>query len=322
MEYGSVPGVGKPISRVVQGLTMTSTDRVEESFELLDAVCQAGVNTFDSGHVYGGGKCDRVFGQWVASRGLRDKVVLLDKGCHHNADRKRVTPFDLRADLFDCLARLGFDYIDMFALHRDDPSVPVGPIIEAFNEHLAAGRIKAFGASNWSHRRIAEANEYAAARGLTGMAFSSPQYSLAECYEDPWGDTVAITGPANKDAQDWYRRTGMPVFAWSSLAGGFFSGRFRRDNLGSFQDPADQRCVRCFCREGNFQRLDRAEQLARSKGATPPQIALAYAIGGPLNAFPLMAAYTPDQARENAAAASIELTGEQIAWLDLRRDRP
>jgi aryl-alcohol dehydrogenase-like predicted oxidoreductase len=224
-------------------------------------------------------------------------------------------------DLRDCLARLGFESIDLFVMHRDDPQVPVGPIVEKFNELLGDGSISAYGGSNWRHERIVEANRYAAERGLVGMSVSSPHYSLAQCLDDPWGGgTVSLTGAAGKEARDWYAETRLPVLPWSSLCGGFFSGRFRRDNLDSFTEPADQRCVRCFCGEENFRRLDRADELAREKGSTVAQVALAYALCGPLNCFPLMAGWTPEQIRENAGAADLALSPAEADWLNLDRE--
>ena len=318
MRYGSIAEIDKQVSRVAQGTMMLRSDDLDKCFALLDAVYATGVNTFDAGHVYGGGDCDRVFGQWVRQRKLRDKIVLMDKCCHHNADRKRVTPFDLTSDLHDCLARLGFDHIDIFAFHRDDPSQPVGPLIERLNEHVKEGKIAAFGASNWTHDRIAQANEYADSRSLMGFSVASPHYSLGRLIEPPWPDCVSITGDENHDARQWFRSTQMAMVTWSGLCGGFFSGRFRRDNLDSFTEGADLNCIRCYCTEDNFDRLDRAEQLAAEKNATVAQIALAYLICGPLNCFPLMAAWTPEQAAENAAAADIELTPDEISWLDLR----
>ncbi len=321
MQYGTIPDVDKRVSRVAQGLIMLEEDDLEGGIALLDAVYATGINAFDSANRYSGGQCDRVFGKWVRSRGLRDKIVLMDKCCHHNQDRKRVTTFDISADLHDCLARLEFDYIDIFSFHRDDPSAPVGPLVERMNEHIAEGKIRAYGASNWTHERIREANEYAEARGLKGLVVSSPQYSLAECVEDPWGGgSVTITGEANIPARQWYQANQMALLPWSSLCGGFFSGRFRRDNLQEFTDDADTRCVRCYCTEDNFRRLDRTEKLAAEKGLTLAQIALAYVIHGPLNCFPLMAAWTAEQAVENAKAADVELTSDEIAWLDLQRD--
>jgi len=321
MKYGKIAGIDKPVSRIVQGTVMLSADDIEKTFELLDAAYEAGINTFDCAHVYGGGQCDRALGQWVRDRGLRDKIVLMDKCCHPNPDRRRVRPFDLTSDLHDCLARLKFDHIDILALHRDDESLPVGPIIERLNEHLREGKIGALGASNWTHQRIGEANEYASAHGMTGFAVSSPHFSLAERHADPWGvATLAITGTDGAEARQWYQGNQMVVMPWSALAGGFFSGRFTRDNLDSFTAEADLRCVRCYCGEDNFRRLDRAGQLAEEKGATVPQIALAYCVCGPMNCFPIMAAWTPRQARENAAAADIELSPAELAWLDLKSE--
>lgn len=322
MLYGEIPGLGKRVSRIGQGTMMLGRLELAKDFELLDAVYAAGVNLFDSAHGYGGGKCDVVFGQWVRARGLREEMVLLDKGCHPHGQQRRVTPEDLTADLNDCLERLGFDHVDIFALHRDDESVPVGPIVECFNEHLAAGRIRAMGGSNWTHRRIEEANEYAEAHGLVGLAVSSPHYSLAESIDDPWGGTsVTITGEANRDARQWYRATQLALVPWSALSGGFFSGRFRRDNLDTFTDSADKRCVRCYCGEDNFRRLDRAKQLAEEKGATLAQIALAYVVHGELNCFPLTAAWTPAEAADNGKGADTPLSPAEIAWLDLRSDQ-
>lgn len=321
MQYGRIPGVEKDVSRVGQGLVMLEDGLLEEGFALLDAAYEGGITLFDSAFGYGGGACDRVFGRWVRERGLRDKVVLLDKGCHHKGDQNRVTPEDITSDLDTCLERLEFDYVDIFAFHRDDESVPVGPLVERLNEHLREGKIRAFGGSNWTHRRIQEANEYAEAHGLTGFAAGSPQYSLAELVDEPWGrGSVTLSGEAGREGREWYEANQMPAILWSSLAGGFFTGRFRRDNLDSFTRGGEKRCVKCYCSEDNFRRYDRATELAKEKGATPPSIAIAYLIRGPLNCFPLAAAYNREQAEDNARAADIELTPEERAWLDLRSD--
>jgi aryl-alcohol dehydrogenase-like predicted oxidoreductase len=318
VKYGKVPGVKKPVSRLVQGIIMLAKLGEERSFELLDAVLGAGINTFDSAHVYGGGECDRIFGRWVRERGIRNEIVILDKGAHHNADRRRVTPFDVTADLHDCLARLGFDAIDLFLMHRDDPGVPVGPLVEVFNRHIEDGLIGSYGGSNWSHLRIHQADEYAEEHGLLPFAVSSPHFSLGEAFDDPWGNSISITGNVNEEARHWYQKRGMALFPWSSLCGGLFSLRFTRTNLESFDDPADRLCVRCYCREDNFRRLDRAKEMAAAKGATVPQIALAYLLNHELDCYPLMAAYTPEQAGENAGAVEIELSSDERAWLDLR----
>ncbi len=305
MQYGNVPAIDKPISRIVQGTTMLRRERIEENFAVLDAVLAAGCTAFDTAHVYGGGDSERVLGQWVNDRGVRDKVVLIDKGCHHSADRRRVTPFDITADLHDNLARLESDYIDLWLFHRDDPDYPVGPVVERLNEHVAEGKIRAFGGSNWTHERLAEANAYAAAHGLVGFAASSPPLALVAPAEPPWAGCVSISGPDAADARGWYEKTRMPLFCWSSLCGGFLTGRFRRDNLDAF--GPDNLVVRCYCNEENFRTLDQAEKLAAELGATLPQVALAYLFGQPLNAFALTACMSGAEYAANAAALDLKL---------------
>lgn len=316
MKYGTLPGIDKPISRLVQGTVMISSRDADASFALLDGVFDLGCTTFDTAHGYGGGDSERTLGRWIRERGVRDQVVILTKGAHHNQDRQRVTPFDITSDLHDSLARLQVDYIDLYVLHRDDPSVPVGPIVEILNAHRRAGLIGAFGGSNWSHTRIKAANEYAAAHGLAPFAISSPQFSLAEMVKEPWENCVSISGPSGAAARAYYQETRTALFTWSSLAGGFFSGRFTRDNLDTFESHMDKLCVRSYAHEENFQRLDRARQLAAEKGLTLPQIALAYSQNHPLNLFSLVGCRAPEEFADNLVALETELTAEEIRWLE------
>jgi len=319
MQYGRIDGVDKNASRIAQGAMMLGFGDIADDFALLDTVWEQGVTLFDSAYGYGHGWCDRVFGQWVKARGVRDQLILMDKCCHHRGDVDMVRPEVITTELDHILQRLGFDYVDVLSFHRDDPSQPVGPLVERMNELIAEGRILAYGASNWSHERIAAANEYAAANGLAPMAVSSPQYSLAECLEDPWGrGSVTITGAAAAEARGWYQANQMPILPWSSLCGGFFTGRYRRDNLDELTTKDDARTIRCYCSDDNFTRYDRAAEMAESKGLTLPQIVLAWMIHSPMNVFPLTGAATGDEVRQNAAAADIELTEEEVAYLDLR----
>jgi len=220
MRYGEVQGIGKPVSRLVQGTIMLSEADLAGSFALLDAVWAAGGTAFDTAHSYGAGEKERILGRWIAERGIRERVVILDKGAHPEAGRdRRVTPEDITADLFESLERLGTDYIDLYVLHRDDPEVPVGPLVEILSEHCRAGRIHAFGGSNWAYERVREANEYAAAHGLVPFAVSSPNFSLAEQVRPPWKGCLSVSGRQGAAARRWYREQGMPLFTWSSLAG-------------------------------------------------------------------------------------------------------
>jgi aryl-alcohol dehydrogenase-like predicted oxidoreductase len=319
MHYGNIPGVGKPVSQLVQGTVMLSPDTAQENFAVLDAAIEAGCNTFDTAHIYGGGEVERVFGRWIRDRNVRDQVVILTKGAHHSPDRKRVTPGDIETDMRESMERMEVDYIDIYLLHRDDATQPVGPIVEALNAHQRAGRIGAFGGSNWTAARIAEANAYADLNKLNPFVISSPHFSLAEQVEAPWDDCVTITGAANASQRAWYEahHNEVALFCWSTLAGGWFSGRLTRANRAEHEGAL---YMRCYDTESNWQRLDRARELAHHNGLTIPQVALAYVLHQPYNPYPLVAAYTPEELRELVVAFDVELTADDVAWLDLRRE--
>lgn len=320
MQYGTIPGIAKPVSRLVQGSIMISSSNVPECFYLLDSILDMGCNTFDTAHVYGGGDNERTFGRWLRERGNRDKVNIIGKGAHLSQDRKRVTPWDITSDIYDSLARFKIDHIDIYLLHRDDPDFPVGPIVETLHEHKKAGRILAYGGSNWSHERVAEANAYAAAHGLDPFVASSPNFTLAVQNQPPWEGCISISAADAKPARDYYANLNMPLFTWSSLAGGFFSGRLRRDNLESFETYLDKLAVTTYANEENFRRLDRVQQLADEKGLSIPQVATAYVMSYPLNIFALVGCQTADEFKANMAASEIRLTAAEMAWLELKSD--
>ena len=316
MNYGQIDGIGKPISRLVQGTIMCHTGEQERCNALLDAAFKHGINTFDTAHDYGDGECERSVGQWINERGLREEVVIIGKGSHPSQDRQRVTPFDISADIHDSLARFGTEYMDLYLLHRDDTAVPVGPIVQRLHEHKEAGHILAYGGSNWSHERVAEANAYAAEHGLSPFVASSPNFSLAYQAKEPWSGCLSLSGPQGKAGRDWYGAQGMPVFTWSSLAGGFFSGRFRRDNLDSFDSYLDKLCVEVYCFEENWGRLERTQQLAEEKGVSVAQIALAYVLSQPLDIYALVACYNEAEVVDNVRAGELQLTAAELARLE------
>jgi aryl-alcohol dehydrogenase-like predicted oxidoreductase len=316
MKYGNITGLDKPVARLAQGTVQLSGANLEAGFALLDGIFAQGGTTFDTAQVYGGGDSERTLGRWLQERGVRDQVVIITKGAHHNADRSRVTPYDISSDLYDSLARLKTEYVDIYLLHRDDETQPVGPIVEALNQHFQAGRIRVFGGSNWSHARLQAANDYAAEHHLEPFRMSSSNLALADRIQEPWAGCLSIGGAAGAAERDWYVRTQMPLLTWSSLAGGFFSGRFRRDNLDTITRDFERTTAYIYAHEPNFQRLDRAEALAREKGVTAAQIALAYLLHQPLNIYALVGCETAAEFADNAHALEVDLSQADVAWLE------
>jgi aryl-alcohol dehydrogenase-like predicted oxidoreductase len=214
------------------------------------------------------------------------------------------------------LARLQTDYIDLYLLHRDDTAVPVSLIVDTFNEHLQADKIRAYGGSNWTAKRVQEANTYATANGLVGLTAVSPQFSLAVPSQPPWPGCISVSGPAGQTEREWYASQGIPLFTWSSVAAGFFSGRFTPDNLDSFTYWLDKVCVASYCVPENFARLERANHLAAERGLTATQIAVAYVLNVSPQIFPIIGSRTPAEFQMNLTAVSCTLSTDEIRWLE------
>jgi len=309
VRYGDVEGIG-PCSQLVLGTMAYNPENMAQARGLLDAFVAIGGNTLDTAHVYGGGASERAIGLWLRERGNRDQMIIITKGAHPDATGARVTAAAIDQDLHESLERLQVDMVDIYMLHRDDPRLPVGPIVEALNTHIAAGRVRALGASNWSHPRIEEANAYAGAHGLIGFACSSPNLSLAHANEPRWAGCISV-GP---EARAWHARTQFPLFSWSSQAGGFFTGRYAPDRT------EDAEMVRVYYSAENWERLRRATALGRDKGVDATQIALAYVLHQPFPTFALFGPLTLEEFRSSTAAQSVSLTPGEVAWLNLETD--
>ena len=317
MQHATIPGLNKPVSRLIQGCARLTAGTEQHDFELLDAVWEAGGDTFDTARCYYAGESEKILGRWVASRGLREKVVLITKGAHPTAEEwNRVTPQCIANDIGESLDNLQTDTIDIYFLHRDNPETPVGPVIEALNAEVEKGRIRAFGGSNWSCERLRAANDYARAHGLIPFAAGSPNFCLAERVKEPWGGCISFNLPKDREALAWYESEKLPLFAWSSLAAGFFSDRFAKDGLDSFTEYLDRVCIDAYCYDSNYERLERARDLAARKGVTIPQIALAYVLSHSVRPFALLGCQSGSEFIENAHALDIPLTADERAWLE------
>ena len=315
MEYGAIAGIDRPVSRLILG-TMAYRPDPEERYQhwagMLDAYLAAGGNMVDTAHTYGGGRSEQTLGRWLQERANRMQVLILGKGAHPQPGKPhRVTPEDIDTDIAESLERLQTPYIDLYLLHRDDPSVPVGPIVECLNRQIDAGRLRAIGGSNWTSQRIEAANEYAAAHHLHGFTASSPNLSLAVASEPIWPDCVTV------DAQElaWYRRQQFPLLSWSSQARGFFSGRFSPE-----QREIDPDVTRALYSDDNWERLRRARQLAERKATTPTRVALAWVLRQPLPTFPLIGPLKPEELQDSLMALDVALSPAEMQWLQLERE--
>lgn len=313
MQYGTVPGVPLGISRLVMGTAGMSTDDPEGAFALFDEYVRLEGNTLDTAAIYGMERSsERVVGEWITRSGVRDRLVVIAKG----ACTTSCTPELVTSDLLRSLEELQIETADLYMMHRDNPSIPAGHFVEVMNDHIKAGQVRAIGGSNWLPHRIDEANAYAAEHGLVGFSVSSPNFSLAHWNEATWTDCYTAS---DLSTRRWYEEHDLALFSWSSQASGFFTGRYGRADAGS-TDPFVADVVRVWFNDGNFERLDRAEQLADARGVTSTEIALAFVLSQRINAFALIGPRTIGELRSSMAAADLRLTPEECAWVNLDTD--
>lgn len=317
MRYVQIPDVAQPVSQMILGGSSARFNSGSDVTDLIEGALACGINAVDTARVYG--ESENAIGRWLKAGDRRNKIVLISKGCHPSmAFHKRVSANAAADDLKRSLEALNTDRIDIYLLHRDDESVPVGKIVDFLNRHHEEGRIGAFGGSNWTADRIAQANAYAAQHGLKGFTVSSPHYSLGRQRHDPWGNGCkTITGEKHAKEREYYSETQMPVLAWSSLCNGVFSGKLTSREWGKLQKYFGINSKWAYGCRDNRERLSRCEKIAAEKGVTVAQIALAWMLSGPINAFPIISASSPARIKENAAAADIELSEQEYAWLDL-----
>ena len=295
----------REVGRLVLGTTWFEPSDYGAAAEVLDAFAELGGTIVDTAENYGRGMSEAVIGRWLRETGGRDRTVILSKGAHPYDGRARVDPAAIEEDLLGSLDRLAVETIDIYLLHRDDETVSVGPILDALNGHLEAGRIRTFGASNWSTARLDEAAGYAAGHGLEGFSSSSVQFALAVPAKPPW--PLCISG-RDEGSRAWYERSQLPLFAWSSQAGGFFAV--------TDEGPPDAERERVYGTEANRARRRRAIELAGRLGVGAAEIALAWVAAQPSSILPIVRTRRAAHLAECAAALELRLDPATLRWLD------
>ncbi len=321
VRHGRVTGIDKPVSHLVMGCDNQPT--IKHAAVMFDNYFEYGGNTFDTAHIYGGGRMETFLGVWMRQRGVREDVVVIGKGAHTPAN----APEHVGPQLDISLDRLQTDHVDLYFLHRDNAGVGVDEWLAVLNAERDAGRIRAFGASNWSLARVREANAYAAQHGLAPFAAVSNNFSLARMVTPVWSGCVAAS---DEEWRTWLQAEQLPLFPWSSQARGFFTARFdavrnARNSgapTGFGNQPSDAEMRRCWFSEDNFERRTRAVRLAQERGVAPINIALAYVLNQPFPCFALIGPRTLAETRSSLAALDLELTDQERRWLNLEVESP
>ncbi len=289
----------------------------EEAFRILDTYYELGGRFLDTAHVYGQEKVgavsrsEQTVGKWIAANGLEGKVVVSDKGAHpdrNNMKISRINERNIREDLFSSLEALRADRLDIWFLHRDNPDMPVGEIVDMVSELVAQGYIKHLGVSNWTAERISQALNYAKEHNKHPFEISQVQWSLAISTPESWADPTVVC--MNDKEQDWYKETQFPVMVFSPQAKGLFT-KVIENGAASIPEKIRRR----FLLDENLGRIERSRKLSTEKNINTAGLCLSYLTSAPFPVMPIIGCSSPQQVKDSMEFADIVLSEREREFL-------
>lgn len=282
-----------------------TSDR-DESFAVLDAFLAAGGRSIDTADVYSawvdgnvGGESESILGEWMASRGVRDRVVIATKVFQH-PERPGLSPANVRAAVDDSLRRLQTDRVDLYYAHRDDPEVPQEDVAAVFDELVRAGKVREVGVSTFEPERVRSLVSIAEAVGFARPTTSQDRYNL-------------VSREAEAELLPTLADLGLVEVPYPSLASGFLTGKYRPGVVVDSQRAGI--AARYLEDPANVALLDVLDDVAAAHGTTVAAVSLAWLRQQPLVAAPLASARTPEQLADLLASAEVELTADELARL-------
>jgi aryl-alcohol dehydrogenase-like predicted oxidoreductase len=311
MKTRKLGGSGLEVSPICLGGNVFGWTADESaSFSILDAFVGAGFNFIDTADVYSrwvpghkGGESETVLGHWFKRSGHRKKVILATKlGIEMAPDKQGLSKAYILREVEESLQRLQTDYIDLYQSHKDDPKTPLEETLEAYDQLIKQGKVRAIGASNYSAERLAESFKVSKEHGLPRYECLQPHYNLYE------------RAGYEKDLEGLCLKEGIGVIPYFALASGFLTGKYRSES-DLAQGPRGQ-MVKNYLDERGFRILGALDEVAKKLHSTQGKVAIAWLIARPSITAPIASATSVEQLKELVDAANLQLDPASIKTLD------
>ena len=260
-----------------------------------------------------GTQSERLIGEWLRDRGVRNQIILSTKGACPRPDSMhvpRLSKAEIQFDLDSSLRRLGVEHIDIYWLHRDAPGYPVDEILETTESFRQAGKIRYSGFSSWRQERAEEARQAAQRMGLQGFVASQNMWSLAKVDMSKADPTWAYI---DEPFVRWHIQRGLAAFPYLTQASGYFR-RLEQNTLD--QVPADARVRVLFDHQENRSRFQRIGHLVRKYGFSLGQVVLGYLTSQPFRVFPLVGPRTLADLQDSIRCVETRLSSADIRYLE------
>lgn len=315
MQYTRLGDTGLVVSRLAfgamtfgsaKGTMFEGISRVDQQLanQLVGKALDAGINHFNSADVYTGGQSEEFLSKALGARrkdvvistkvGFRSGEALIHQGLsrHHILDSAEGS-----------LKRLNTDYIDVYLVHRLDPFTPVEETVGALDALVQSGKVRYVGFSNW--------NAWIAAKGLgIQRANGWAPFRAAELYYSLVGRDV------EHDLAPFVQDSGIGVFVWSPLAGGFLTGKYTRENPKGDGGRLTSFDMLPYDKEKGYQVVDKLRAAGKAHNATPAQVALAWVLSKRFVSSVLLGANKLAQLEDNLGAADLKIAAPDLAALD------
>jgi aryl-alcohol dehydrogenase-like predicted oxidoreductase len=313
MEYRTLGRTGVQVSPLCLGAMMFGkwgNPDHDESIRIIHRALDAGINFIDTADVYSAGESEEIVGKALAE-GRRDNVVLATK-VHGTMGKDPNARGNSRrwimAEVDNSLRRLGTDYIDLYQIHRPDPSCDIEETLSALTDLVRSGKVRYVGSSTYPAHEIVEAQWVAERRGLTRFVCEQPPYSI-------------LVRGIEADVLPVAQRYGMGVIPWSPLAGGTLSGRHRR---GVTPETSHRQRLwerRGMDRSGPAEEVKRTaaedlSELADKFGLTMIELALAFVINHPAATSAIIGPRTMEHLESQLTAPEVSLPEELLDAID------
>ena len=297
---------GRKSSRILLG-TAYFGDGIDKdnAFLMMDKFREMGGTHIDTARLYADGKAEEIVGEWVQSRNAKEMIVST-KGGYYDMDcgeKPRLCKSDITYDLEQSQKALKTDAIEFYWLHRDDETTPVEEIVNMMNGFVKSGKIRKFGASNWTAKRIDAANKYAEKNGLMGFSASQIRFNPAYCL----GERTGLVGMDETEFA-FYKENNMPVVAYSSQAKGFLS-KLAEQGESALSEKAKKRYL---CEEN----IKRTEVLKRF--SEKYNVSIAAIICGAFSSFenpevfPVIGGSRLEQIEQSLTGADVKIDKEEL----------
>ena len=271
------------------------------------AAIEKGITFFDTANGYSKGVSEEVTGRWLTDFARREEVVVATKvytPMGPGQNEKGLSRKAILAQVDASLTRLGMDYIDLYQIHRFDYETPIEETLEALNDVVRAGKVRYIGASSMFAWQFAQMLAVSERNGWARFVSMQPQYNLV--YREEEREMLPLCKAA-----------GVGVIPWSPLARGFLAGGRTEPRTGNTERArTDELAPNFYFRDADHAVVAAVSQIARARGLSNMQVALAWVLNNPAVTAPIIGASKLGHLDDAVSALDIELSADEIARLE------